>query len=284
MTIFEWIIYLAYLWSLPWVHWVVGFIVCLFVYLPVSSILFAQYAMWARISKMAARIIALFSVLISISCTLLVVIGLDAVYTWYNTPLGPPLESLTILDPGYVKLWMPFILLAAIALPPYFKAHWQNSKAAGIPRGAYHFYDYRVNPISQAEWLLKNCPEPGEHGYALDAEKLKSKLTIKVPARYMDDLGVFCEFIEKETSIQPILYTGFYWWKDNGLEAATWARKYKLWIAGYIWTSPMVPLPWGPDGWTIWQFTNKGKGVNYGIGLESKQVDLDTWRRSSYTN
>ena len=166
----------------------------------------------------------------------------------------------------------------------YFKAHWQNSKAAGIPRGAYHFYDYRVNPISQAEWLLKNCPGPGEYGYVLDAEKLKSKLTIKVPARYMDDLRVFCEFIEKETDTLPILYTGFYWWKDNGGENATWARRNPLWIAGYNWTAPMCPLPWGPDGWTIWQFTNKGVGALYGIGPESKQVDLDTWRRPCPVN
>jgi len=158
-----------------------------------------------------------------------------------------------------------------------FKLHWGNSKAAEMPRGAYHFYDPRVPPINQAVLLLKACKEPGERGFVLDAEALKTRIPTRIPANYSDSLYLFCQFIESETGILPIIYTGYYFWTAN-CPNATWARKYPLWIANYNNVAPMCPLPWGPDGWEFWQFTDKGKGALYGIGLESKQVDLDVWR------
>ena len=160
----------------------------------------------------------------------------------------------------------------------HYKKHWQNSQSAGIERGSYHFYDYRYKPLEQATWLLKNAPDPGEKGYVLDAEQIKVKIPVKVPASYQDDLQVFCEFNKKETGSLPIIYTGFYWWKDN-CPTATWARECPLWIAGYNWSVPMVPMPWGPDGWEFWQFTDKGIGKLYGTDASSKQIDLDVWRQ-----
>jgi lysozyme len=159
----------------------------------------------------------------------------------------------------------------------FYKLNWMESKRVGIPRGAYHFYDYRVDPIRQAQWLLGNTQlDPGELGYVVDVEKLKVKgVTYKTPPTYGSDIRRFCEFVAP-----PILYTGFYWWREKGLETSTWAANYRLWIAHYTWTYPLTPLPWGPDGWTFWQFTDKGHGRTYGTdGITSKQIDLNTWRQ-----
>jgi hypothetical protein len=159
MTIFELIIYLAHLWSQPWIHWITGLIVGLLVYLPVSSILFAQYAMWqGKSNQTAVYIIALFSGLISVSGALFVVGGLDAIYIWYNTPLGPPLEPFTImavLDSGYVRLWLPFIILAAIAIIPIVGIWYELHKMRRLKEQDNLFFTkLNQSPEYEAEDLL----------------------------------------------------------------------------------------------------------------------------------
>ena len=160
-----------------------------------------------------------------------------------------------------------------------FNRNWIESQLAGVPRGCYHFYDPRLNPILQADWLLKTCPEPGELGYVLDAEALKTKIPVKIPVTYATDLRIFCERIEQKTQTQPIIYTAYSFWTTN-CSQATWARRYALWIANYNNIAPMTPLPWGPDGWEFWQFTDKGIGKLYGTDASSKQIDLDVWRQA----
>jgi lysozyme len=156
-----------------------------------------------------------------------------------------------------------------------FAENWSNSAIAGVDRGAYHFYDYRVDPISQAKHFLKTVPLSGELPHVCDAEAIKVNPAIKVPANYADQLRTFCEILESVTQVRPVIYTAWSFWSTY-CASATWARQYPLWIANYNWTAPMTPLPWAPDGWTFWQFTDRGPGATYGV--QSKQIDLDTWR------
>jgi lysozyme len=154
-----------------------------------------------------------------------------------------------------------------------YKVNWTESRNVGMPRGAYHFYDYRVDPIKQATWLLDTTHfDSGEMGYVLDAEALKTDPPIKPPLSYPDVLRRFCEFIEGKTGKKPIIYTAYAFWTAF-CPAATWARQYPLWIANYNNVAPMVPLPWGPFAWSFWQFTNKAPGAVYGVS--SKQLDLN---------
>jgi lysozyme len=168
-------------------------------------------------------------------------------------------------------------------LDAYYPRNWYESNRVGIPRGAYHFYDYRVNPVTQACWFLEKTQlDAGELGYVLDVEEIKVKkngvsIKVKPPFTYAQDLKVFCETIQGE-HLPLMIYTGYFWWKDHGLEAALWAKQYPLWIANYNNVAPMVPLPWGPDSWTFWQFTDKGIGKLYGTDASSKQIDMDVWR------
>jgi lysozyme len=169
-------------------------------------------------------------------------------------------------------------------LDAYYARNWYDSKRVGIPRGAYHFYDYRVNPVTQACWLLEKTQlDAGELGYVLDVEELKVKkngvtVKIKTPITYAQDLKIFCDTVQGE-NLPIIIYTAYSWWRDHGLEAALWARQCPLWIANYNNVAPIVPLPWGPDSWTFWQFTDRGIGKLYGTdGVTCKQIDLDVWR------
>jgi len=141
-----------------------------------------------------------------------------------------------------------------------YRVNWEASRNVGIPRGAYHFYDYRVAPLKQAAWLL-GCTQldPGELGYVLDAEAIKTQTLVKPPASYADDLHQFCEFISTETGTTLIIYTAYSFWTTYVGPTVTWARQNPLWIANYNNVAPTVPLPWGPDGWTFWQFTSNSQ-------------------------
>lgn len=161
-------------------------------------------------------------------------------------------------------------------LDPRYKRNWIGSLTAGIPRGAYHFYDYRIAPLKQAAWLLVNTShDTGELGYVLDAEAIVTKPPTRPKATYAEDLRHFCEFISTETGTTVIIYTAYSFWTTY-CAPATWARQHPLWIANYNNVAPMVPLPWGPDAWSFWQFTDRGPGLVYGV--QSKQVDMNIWR------
>jgi lysozyme len=156
-----------------------------------------------------------------------------------------------------------------------FIENWSNSQIEGVPRGAYHFYDPRIDPIAQAKHFLRVVPRSGEMPHVLDAEALKTTVPTRIPANYADNLRIFLEITEQTTGVRPIIYTAWSFWTTNCLNA-TWARQYPLWIANYNYAAPMCPIPWGGDGWTFWQFTDRGPGLTYGV--QSKQIDLDVWR------
>ena len=40
----------------------------------------------------------------------------------------------------------------------YFDEHWRSAKAAGVPRGAYHFYYFCRPAAEQARWFIRNVP------------------------------------------------------------------------------------------------------------------------------
>lgn len=58
-------------------------------------------------------------------------------------------------------------------------------------------------------------------------------------------------------------------------------KEWKLWIAQYPFTVPNLDtgkpfIPGGRTNWTIWQYTAKGKGTQYGLA-RSNAADLDVF-------
>lgn len=48
-----------------------------------------------------------------------------------------------------------------------------------------------------------------------------------------------------------------------GNPAASWAEKYKLWVAHWGVKTPAVPRGWANKGWWLWQFTSDGSVAGY---------------------
>lgn len=146
-----------------------------------------------------------------------------------------------------------------------FDYYWKTAKSVGLPRGAYMFPITTVSITEQANIfvnLLK--PDRGEISPVIDVETYRgSSLSIK-------DIKNCVNIVENGLGVSPIIYTGYYVWREIVGSNDPFFKKYLLWIATYS-TKPMIPPPW--TEWIFWQATDKGDGAKYGV--ESKNIDVD---------
>src|SRR5690606_12372604 len=155
-----------------------------------------------------------------------------------------------------------------------FKVNWREARAAGIPRGSYWFYDSRADPKKQAElWVSLFNGDTGELPLWADFEDNYNG-SFKGWRHWYN-------FIERLKELLPGkeigIYTAYYYWLENtvsvGIPTASlnYFNQYPLWIANYGVATPLIPKPW--TAWTLWQFTDNGDGIPYGV--ESKNIDLN---------
>ncbi len=143
-----------------------------------------------------------------------------------------------------------------------FAANWAGAKAAGLLRGAYHYFRNGVDPLAQAELFVKTCGgDYGELPLALDYEDTAAPPDV-AQAR------LFLARVQELTGRPCCIYTGKWYWKFP--QAVGWASDYDLWIASYT-TLPSVPSDW--KDWTFWQYSSNGSGADY--GASSTLIDQD---------
>lgn len=159
---------------------------------------------------------------------------------------------------------------------PTFKDNWAGAKAAGVLRGAYHFFRSNADPGRQADCFinaLKSTGDLGDLPPALDLETNDGQPNQRVISR----ARAWMDRVQSAFNKKPIIYSGQYFLQDHFSEPGggppAWARDYPLWVAQYPnrYTPGMKPgLPNGWNQWTFWQYSDKGR-VN---GIVDK-VDLD---------
>lgn len=158
-----------------------------------------------------------------------------------------------------------------------FAANWANAKAAGVVRGAYHFFDPTIDGATQAAYFL------GVMG-KLEKGDMPPMLDIECPDGDPDCLGFasgaasgsaittgmndWLNAVKAATGVLPILYTFESYFSGAGVDT-TGLESFPLDI-GYPTTSTCfgVPSPWASA--TLWQ--NSWTGTVGGI---SGQVDTD---------
>jgi lysozyme len=146
-----------------------------------------------------------------------------------------------------------------------YTINWQNAKNAGIPRGGFHFLDWAIKPETQADFfsgVLAN--DPGELQPVVDFENYGA-----VPSNAQAILWAFLQRLEANMGVIPMIYTGYYFWKEKGTLSLGWA-KYPLWIAAYA-NKPMIPAPW--TDYKYWQYSETGDGKKF--GGEALGMDMD---------
>ena len=162
---------------------------------------------------------------------------------------------------------------------PSFATNWRLAKEAGMPRGAYWFYDSRSSPISQAQlWASTMKGDLGELPLCCDYEE-----NYNGPYK---GAANFQTFMQQVRSSMPnheiIIYTGYYYWKDNvPISYHSYFSQYALWIAHYGVASPSIPAPW--KTWLFWQFSETGDGPTFGtegsVDLDWFNGDLETFKK-----
>lgn len=156
-----------------------------------------------------------------------------------------------------------------------YKDYATNANLAGMPRGAYWFYDSRSNPESQvskfAEALAgKPLPKLGLWG---DYEE-----NYGGPWGGAAHFKIFMDMLRARFPTCVVgVYTGYYYWLEHTTSVQREGFKsYPLWIARYNVTSPIIPYPW--TNYVFWQYTDNGDGIYF--GTESKELDMNLFRGS----
>jgi lysozyme len=154
---------------------------------------------------------------------------------------------------------------------------WQGAKEAGLLRGAYHMHYFWLGLSQCQRFLNRLVDDPGELPPAFDLEKygLGAANSKTVMARLKEAIPYMDAELtrwKRPFGNRMVMYTNpdsivnFF---SNNLPA--WFLDRELWIAHYGVTSPNIGWQW--KRWLIWQKTDRGPGLQYGV--ESKQVDLD---------
>lgn len=133
----------------------------------------------------------------------------------------------------------------------HFQENWKGAGAAGLRRGAYHFFTLRRPGADQAENFLKVAP-PDAHSLppVVDLE-FGGNASARPPREtILRQLGVFIQRVEAAHQRQLILYLLPEFENSYGVQAAFPRR---------LWLRSLMSRPPAQVEWTVWQYTPLGR-------------------------
>ncbi len=150
---------------------------------------------------------------------------------------------------------------------PTFAANWSGAAAAGVIRGAYHFFHPSEDPTAQADHFatVMGALHDGDLPPMLDLEVTDGL----GPAAVANATRTFLDALQSRTGRKQMIYTGFYFWRDQVGDPAGFNTD-PLVIAAYVAGCPLVPDSWGK--FTMWQYSDAGR-----VPGISGNVDLDVF-------
>ena len=156
---------------------------------------------------------------------------------------------------------------------PMFQDHWRGAEAAGVKRGAYHFF-YHCRPAAeQARWFIRHVPpSPGALPPVLDMEWTPTSPSCRLRREasvIREEARIFLDILERHYGQRPLIYTTVDFYADN-----------ELWrLSGVeFWLRSVVDHPQGVydgEAWSFWQYSSTG--VVAGIAGE---VDINVFAGS----
>jgi lysozyme len=152
-----------------------------------------------------------------------------------------------------------------------FRENFDGAKAAGLVRGAYHFFRPDKDAEAQAQSFLHVVPtlSSGDLPPMLDVEVGAAKDATSI----LDGIQTWVEAVENVLGRQPILYTYPSFWTQT-LRGSARFSGYLLWIAHYT-MKPTPTLPRGFGDYVLWQFSEQGQ-----VDGIAGNVDLDRFNGS----
>lgn len=137
----------------------------------------------------------------------------------------------------------------ATHLDTLFDKNWKAINAAGIRRGAYHFFRPNTDPLLQAQHFIDHVDlAAGDLPPVLDIEVLDNNH----PTLIIASLKIWLDTIYQHYGVRPVLYTNLKYYNKH---LAGHFDDYPLWIARYSKEEPVLAC--GRD-WQFWQYGNRG--------------------------
>lgn len=138
-----------------------------------------------------------------------------------------------------------------------FHENWASAKAAGVPRGAYHFVFWCRPASEQAAWFVRNVPkDPDALPPVLDAEwnghsrKCPQKISRELA---LEKIKIMLRAMEAHTGKRPIIYTDITFHEDVLVGELP---GYKVWVRSVA----ADPAERYEDRrWAFWQYTTTGR-------------------------
>jgi lysozyme len=143
-----------------------------------------------------------------------------------------------------------------------FNNNWQNIKAEGLLRGAYHFFDAGIDGTSQANHFLQIAQvEAGDLPPVLDVESAASASN----ATILQEVQNWLDTVEQALNRLPMIYTTASFWNSHLNNSF---GKYPLWVAEYGVSVPKIPAGW--SNWQFWQYSQSGsvEGVSGSVDMD----------------
>jgi len=141
-------------------------------------------------------------------------------------------------------------------IDPMFRENWYRAKAAGMPRGAYHFMTWCSLAKDQAEWFKQNVPaDPDALPPVLDLEwnhqsSCKAKFSKEDT---LEKIRLMLAEMEAHTGKIPVIYSDINFHRDilegEHFDNAFWLRSTAA--------EPHHRYDRRPE-WTFWQWTQTG--------------------------
>ncbi len=151
-----------------------------------------------------------------------------------------------------------------------FETYWAQSRANGIIHGAYQFFRPNQDPIAQAELFLDKL------GNTIADDDLPPVIDIEAaggltPAQVAAKAKQWIDHVEAALGVKPIIYTGFYFWRDQ-VGAPAYGAQHPLWHAQYTSAAcPNISAPW--TEWAFWQFTSSGSADGIAGNVDVNRFD-----------
>ena len=162
---------------------------------------------------------------------------------------------------------------------PMFKDHWRGAGAAGVKRGAYHFYYHCRAPEEQARWFFRHVPRTsGALPPVLDMEWTPTSPTCTIrrdPEVIRRDAAVMIQMMAERYGTAPVLYTTVDFFEDNEM----WRLQgVDFWLRSVA-AHPSDRYPGQP--WTFWQYSATGlvPGMKGKIDLNAFAGSKASWAK-----
>lgn len=181
----------------------------------------------------------------------------------YQHPGGSSIDWGSVRDSGQSFAFIK-ATEAANYTNPYFGSDWNGAGSAGLYRGAYHFARPALplsTAVDQARYFVSRT---GAMAGPLD---LPGVLDLELTGGLgQADLAAWTRTwlaeVTRLTGKPPIVYAGYYFWRDNVGNPTDIGANYRLWLPSYpsdpnsTTFKPLVPAGWAT--WTFWQYTSTG--------------------------